>query len=169
MKQFRKYSKELDTILLDEQYLFAYCKSDGFSHRFLRAEFVVDYDYNYTLELEVFENKKIMKNESEVYVKLGILSGLELEYIENLLSSDFDSLKKLYNYEGLSLTDIGSQQIFINLNKTTKYIEILDGLSTDYFENQSERILFELNEYFKNIIESKYSNWINKKTTHNNF
>ena len=168
MKQLRKYNNELKTILLDEQYLFAYSKSDGFSHRLLGAELVVDYDYNYVLELNAFNHEQITKNESNVFIEKGILKGLMLKHIEKLLSSDFNSLKQLYDYEGLAITDIGSQQIFINLDKTTKYIEILDGLSIECFESQPEKILFELNEYFKSLIVDKYTSWINKKTTHNN-
>lgn len=167
LKQFRKYSDELKTILLDEQYLLAYSQFDGFSHRLLRAEFVVDYDYNYVLELKAFNHKRITNNESDVYIEKGILKGLELKHIEKLLSSDFNSLRQLYDYEGLAITDIGSQQVFINLDKTTKYIEICDGLSIDCFESKTEKILFELNEYFKSLIEDKYTDWTKKRTTHN--
>lgn len=161
MKLFRKYCKERNTIVLDNQYLFAYSKSDGFSERLLSAEFVVDYNYNYVLELDAFNHKHITNNQSNVLTEKGTLKGLELQHIEKLLSADFNSLKQLYDYEHLAITDIGSQQIFINLDKTTKYIQILDGLPIDYFNTQTENILFELNEYFKTLIEMKYSRWIN--------
>ncbi len=167
MKQFRTYYKTLNTLLLDEQYLFAYSKSDGFSHRLLEAEFVVDYDYNYLLELKAFNHRQLTKNESNIFVEQGTLKGLKLKHIENLLSSDFNSLKQKYEYEDLAIADIGSQQIFINLDKTTKYIHILDGLTIDYFETPVEQKLFELNEYLKNLIETKYNNWITKKTNYN--
>ncbi len=158
MKQYRSYDKELNTILLDDQYLFAYSNFDGFSTRNLNAEFFVD--YNYTLELSAFKHKKITKNNSDNFIENGILNELSLEYIEKLLSTDFNSLKQKYQYEGFATTDIGSQQILINFDKITKYIDILDGLPIEFFKTPAEEKLFQLNEYFKEFIEIKYKNWI---------
>ncbi|WP_299163180.1 hypothetical protein [uncultured Tenacibaculum sp.] len=162
MKQFRKFDKELNTILLDDKYLFAYSKGDGFSHGLLSAEFVLDYEYNYTLELNAFQHNKITNNNSNSLIEKEKLTGRELELIENLLSSNYNSLKQEYDYEGLCITDIGSQQIFINLDKKTKYIHISDGLPIECFKTIAEKKLFELNEYFKEFVETKYTKWIAK-------
>lgn len=160
MKQFRKFSEELNTILLDEKYLFAYSLSDGFTERLLRAEFVLDYNYNYTLEISAFKHQHITKNKSDKLIETSQLNGPLLEHIENLLSSDFNSLNQKYDHEGLAIMDIGMQQIFINLDKTTKYIEIMDDFPEDCFESPTEKILHELNEFFKHLVQQKYEDWV---------
>ncbi|MCT4665953.1 MAG: hypothetical protein N4A45_12050 [Flavobacteriales bacterium] len=162
MKQIRKFDKEQNTILLDDQYLFAFSCSDGFSHRLLSAEFVLDYDYNYTLELSAFQHSKLTSNNSDSFVEKEQLNGKKLELVEGLLSSNFNSLKQEYTCEGLAITDIGSQQIFINLDKKTKYIHIINGLPIEYFSTDTEKKLFQLNEYFKELIQVKYQKWITK-------
>lgn len=153
-----KFDKELKTVILDEQYLFAYSKTDGFSHRLLNADFAVDYEYSYTLELRAFQHKRITNNNSDHFIENGKLGNKEIELIENLLSSGYNSLKRGYDYKGLAITDIGNQQILINLNKTTKRIYIESGLPFECFESTAERKLYELNEYFKELIEIKYEN-----------
>ncbi|MCB9034023.1 MAG: hypothetical protein H6553_09310 [Chitinophagales bacterium] len=160
MKQFRKYSEEHNTILLDAQYLFAYCFSDGFSRRSLSADFLVNYNYNYVLELNAFDHQKITKNNSDCYIEKGILKGRILELIENLLASDFNTLQQEYKEENFAICDIGSQQFFINLDSITKYIHITDGLPVDYFKSSTEKKLYKLNKYFKALIETRYNNWI---------
>jgi hypothetical protein len=162
LKQFRIFDKELNTLLLDSKYLFAYSNNDGFSNRLLTTEFVLDYDYNYTLELNAFQHDKITNNNSNSFVEKEKLKGRVLELIEGLLSSNYNSLKQAYNYEGFEISDIGSQQIFINLDKKTKYIHVSDGLPIDCFHTVAEKKLFELNEYFKELIEKKYTKWLTK-------
>ncbi len=162
MEQFRRFSEERNRILLDEKYLFAYSKSDGFSNRLLSAEFVIDYEYNYVLELLAFQHNTLTKNNSDTLIENGKITGKELKYIEDLLSADFNSLKRIYDYGGLSIDDIGSQQFFINLDKITKDIHIIDGLAIEYFKTEVEILLFNFNEYMKNSIEKKYEHWIAK-------
>ncbi|MGS2727972.1 hypothetical protein ACU8DI_15305 [Psychroserpens sp. BH13MA-6] len=144
---------------MDENYLFAYSCGDGFSSRGLTFEYLVDYDCNYELELSVNAHEKKTKNNSDKIIEKGVLAGDELLLIEKLLSSDYNSLKQIYDYEGLDITDIGIQQIFINLDKTTKYVEILDGLPIECFESEVELLLFELNKYMLNKSEIMYENW----------
>ncbi|WP_430413234.1 hypothetical protein [Kordia sp.] len=122
--------------------------------------FVVGYNYNYTLELSAFDHEKITKNNSDNFVEKGNLIGERLELIETMLSSNFTALKQEYHYEGLAITGIGSQQIFINLDKITKYVHILDELPIEYFKTPVEKKLFEFNEHFKTFIELKYKNSI---------
>jgi len=160
MKQFRKFDEKLGTITLDKQYLFAYSKDDGFSSRLLNADFTLDYEYNYTLELCAFQHKTITNNNADCLIEKGKLTGKNLELIESLLSSDYNTLKKKYEHKGLVVTDTGIQQIFINLDKATKYIHILDGLPIECFETPVEKKLYELNEHFKELIEAKYKYWI---------
>ena len=166
MEQYRQYDEERKTLTLDEQYLFAYHKGDGFSHRLLNADFLLDYEYNYTLKLEAFQHKRITTNKSDFLIEKGQLEGKELEFIENLLSADYDNLKKGYDYDGLSITDIGMQQVFINLGKKTKYVWIMEGLSIESFKTPVEKKLYELNEHFKELIETKYNKWINYNYIH---
>lgn len=162
MKQFRKFSEEHNRLLLDEEYLFAYSMFDGFSGRLLNAEFVVDYAYNYVLELKAFQHSKITTNKSDVLVETGKIEGRELKYMEDLLSGDFNTLKRIYDYEGLSIDDIGSQQFLINLDTITKDVHVSDGLSCECFKTDIELLLFDFNEYMKTLIESKYESWIRK-------
>lgn len=155
-----KFNNDLNSRILDKQYLFAYTKGDGFTHRLLKADFAVDYEYNYRLELSAFQHTGITKNNSDQFIENGKLGDKEIEILESLLFSDFNTLKGEYEYENLDITDIGNQCIFINLDKVTKKINIQDGLTIEYFETTAERKLYELNEYFKELIEMKYENWI---------
>ena len=145
---------------MDEQYLFAYTHSDGFSGRLLNADFVIDYDYNFTLELSAFSHRNKTKNNSNQFIETGQISEITRTHIENLLSADFNSLKKEYTPNELAITDAGMQQVFINLDKITKYIYILDGYPKSCFKTHTEQLLYALNEYFKIRIENTYQNWL---------
>lgn len=160
MKEFVKFDKELGTALLDEKYLFGYHKVDGFSHRLLSADFALDYDYNYTLRLKAFQHEAITTNNADFFIEEGKPTAKTIKLIESLLSSAYHTLKKEYVYEGLAITDIGMQGIGINLDKKTTFINIEDGLPIECFETPAEKKLYELNEYFKELIEKKYKNWL---------
>jgi hypothetical protein len=162
LERVLKYSEKHSQVLLDEKYLFAYLKSDGFSERLLNATFLMDYNYNYVLEFNAFSHDKITINQSDNFIEKGTIEGTELKFIETLLSADYHSLKRSYDYEGLSIDDIGSQSIFINLDEITKDIHIISGLAIENFKTEVEKLLFNFNEYMKSSIEMKYDNWIAK-------
>lgn len=160
MEQFRKFNEKLNKIILDEKYLFSFSSFDGFTERLLGAELLVDYDYNYELELSAFNHEKKTKNNSNSIIEKGKLPNKILQYLEDLLLSDYLSLKSNYDFETFDITDIGCQQYLFNLEKTTTNIHIIDGLPEEYFVSITEKKLFEFNNYLKKQIENKYQNWI---------
>lgn len=160
MEQFRYFNKEQNKIILDEKYLFAFTKSDGFTERLLTAEFVIDFNYEFTLELEASNHNKKTKNFSNTIIENGTITYEILNYFENLLESDYLTLKTVYNFETFSIDDIGGQQYLINLEKSTTNITIVNELPKTYFNTASEKILFEFNEYLKTWVELKYQNWL---------
>lgn len=87
MEQFTKYNKEEDQIILDDKYLFAFTKSDGFTERLLRAELVIRYDYSYVLELNAFQHEKMTKNNSSSLILEGNVAGEFLLHFEKCLSA----------------------------------------------------------------------------------
>ncbi len=46
----RMFNEEVGLVILDENYVFNYIYSDSFNERLLRADFVVDYQFNYRLK-----------------------------------------------------------------------------------------------------------------------
>ena len=84
---------------MDDKYLFALTKSDGFTERLLRAELVISYDYKYVFELNAFRHEKITNNNSNTLILEGNVSGELLKHFENLLNAEYSKLKKYYDYE----------------------------------------------------------------------
>ena len=162
MKQITKFNEEENRIILDDKYLFAFNKFDGFTERLLVAQLTINYDYEYTLELSAFQHEKKTRNNSNFFSENGTLSGQLLIYLERLLESDYLTLKEIYDYETFQILDIGSQKYLINLEPKTTKIGIIDGLPEEYFKSNPEKILYEFNEFLKNWIEEKYTNWIEK-------
>ena len=163
LEQFRKFDEKHNRLLLSDEYIFAYTKSDGFSHRLLSGEFVVDWQYNYKLRLSAFQHHEITSNNSDVLLEAGILEGDKLERFEQFLGIDFAKIKQIYDFETFEVSDIGGQQFLINIDRITKHIGIIDGLTNSYFETPAEQILFDYNEYLKSLIENKYEKWLMKK------
>ena len=160
MEQFRKYDAEEDRIVLDSKYLFAFTKTDGFSERLLRAQLLINYEYEYNLELKAFQHERKTNNHSDYSTEKGMVTGKLLDHFERLLLSDYLTLKKYYDFVTLQITDVGQQQYLINLEPKTVNINILDGLPEEYFKSETEKILYEFNEFLKNWIEEKYQYWI---------
>jgi hypothetical protein len=162
LEQFRKYNKEEDRIILDDKYLFAFTKSDGFNDRLLGAELVISYDYEYIFELNAFNHEKITNNNSNSLFLEGTVSGELLKHFENLLNAEYLKLKRYYDYETFIIDDIGGQQYLINLDEKTTNIHIVDGLPEEYFKSETEKILYKFNCFLKNWCDQEYHNWINK-------
>ncbi|OYU79011.1 MAG: hypothetical protein CFE23_15990 [Flavobacterium sp. BFFFF1] len=160
MEQFRKLDNVLNKILLSDKYLFAYTTTDGFTERLLGAELVVDYDFNYKLELRAFDHVKKTKNNSDTIMESGVLPKKIMEYLENLLHSNYLSLKSNYDYETVFISGTGMQQYLLNLEKTTTNIHITDGLPEEYFKTDTEKLLFNFNAFLKKYVEDKYNNWL---------
>lgn len=154
MEQFRRFDHNLKKIILDDNYAFAFSHFDGFSERLLHVELTIDWGYNHVLEVSYFDRKY---RDLPPYREEGVLPPEIRTFFDQLIESDFLSLKDTYDYGLDGITDIGSQRYLINLNKTTKNIEILDGLPENCFETPTEKLLYRFNEYMKNLVEEKYA------------
>ncbi|MFM2387561.1 MAG: hypothetical protein RL660_2318 [Bacteroidota bacterium] len=159
MEQFRKFNEKLNKIDLDEKYFFAFTNTDGFTPRLLQAQLVVDYDYNFELELSAFMHEDKTVNKSNSITEKGKLPKQLLQCLEDLLMSDYLSLKSNYDFETFIITGTGHQQYLFSLEKTTTNIDIVDGLPEEYFQSISEKKLFAFNEYLKELTANKYQNW----------
>lgn len=157
------YSKRLDEdknmVTLNSDYIFSYSKYDGFCERLLAAELLVDYDFNFIFQMKAFEHEKLTHNNSDFFLERGELSGKIFEYFEKLLYSDVKGLKQNYHYITFDISDFGSQKFLINLDQGIE-VDIREGLTLEYFETETELLLFEFNEYMKNWIEEKYKAWL---------
>lgn len=154
MEQFRRFDHDLKKIILNDKYAFAFNYFDGFSERLLFADLTIDWGYNYVLMLEFSGSKSVHLSP---YQEEGVLSPEIHSFFDQLIESDFLSLKDNYDYGMYGISDIGSQHYLINLDKTTKNVYIIDGLPEDYFETPTERLLYRFNEYLKNLVEEKYA------------
>lgn len=159
IKQFRSYDNDLKRIILDEQYLFTFMMHDGFSDRSLKAEILIDYEYNLTLHFRcnVPTSKKYVFEEFEELVQEKASSEI-ISFLEKLLKIEYLKLKDNYWYETFTIDDIGGQQFLINFNSPTFNIHIVDGLPKEYFKTLAEEHLYLFNEHLKNWIETKYNN-----------
>lgn len=162
MEQIAKFNEKENRIILDDKYLFAFSKYDGFTERLLRAQLTINYDYEYNLELSAFQHERKTRNKSSFFTEIGTLSGQLLTYLESFLESDYLTLKEIYDYETFQILDIGSQQYLMNLEPKTTKIGIIDGLPVEYFKSDTEKILYKFNEYLKDWVEEKYRNWLDK-------
>ncbi len=155
----RRYDENLKRIILNERYLFSFLTHDGFSHRSLRVEFLVDYDYNMTVFLSCNKpslnenNYEIFKESSEEKASPELIV-----LFESLLATNYKQLKNGYDYETLAISNIGAQQLLINFDSPTINVHILDGLPEIYFQTPAEKQLFLFNEYMKHLALTKYHN-----------
>ncbi|MFN8282812.1 MAG: hypothetical protein U0U67_06325 [Chitinophagales bacterium] len=146
-------SKNLD---LTDKYLFALLFSDGFTSRLLSAQYTIDWNYNYTLEMESFECRN---NKIPAYLESGRISDDIHGFLEQLIESDYNSIATLYIYDNLFVNDIGSQNYFLNFDAETINITILNGVDRSKFKTQPEVLLFNFNQYLTKMIEEKYNIW----------
>lgn len=160
MKQFRILAPTTNTLTLHQDYIFAYAAFDGFSARLLRGEFLVDHHYNYTLELNAFQHQDKTHNHSNTFLETGQVQGQELAWIEKLLLADWESLEASYDDKSPEMTDVGSQQVFINFCGHNRCIHIVEAPNPSCFESPAEQILMALDAHFKEWIEQKYRDWL---------
>ncbi|MGU3373590.1 hypothetical protein [Chryseobacterium sp. M5A1_1a] len=146
-------------VTLNSGYIFSYSKFDGFCERLLAAELLVDQNFNFILQMRAFEHEKITKNGSNFFQESGELSGKIFDYFEQLIDLDVKSLKQNYDHITFVISDRGSQQFLINLDQGIE-VGIVDELPLEYFETETELLLFEFNEYMKTWVEEKYQAWI---------
>ena len=155
-----RFDKDQKKIILNSDYIFSFSKYDGFSYRLLTIQLLIDYDFNYILQMSVFEHENKTKNISNEFQEKGKLPEKIFDYLEILLDSDLKSLKQKYSFWDYDISDIGSQRFLINLGDGIE-VNINDGLPLEYyFITDLEVFLFDFNEYLKNWVEDKYQAWI---------
>lgn len=154
MEESADFTHSYGNVSLDEKYAFAFSHYDGFSHRLLKAQLKVTWDCHYVLEMNFFESRH---NSKFPYCEEGRIETNILQFFERLMECDYTSLKDTYENKGFFVTDIGSQIFLLNFERATSRIVITDGLPVEYFEAKAERLLYDFNEYLKNMIEDRYN------------
>lgn len=144
------FDKDKNILVLKGDYIFSYTKFDGFCERLLGAEMLIDHDFNYIFQMEAFQHEKITINKSNFFIENGRLPEGIFTYLEQFLESDFQNLNESYEEKSFVMTDVGRQFFTINFDSQTfKRVEIINGLPIEYFQNETELLLFEFNEYLK--------------------
>ncbi|HCN52054.1 MAG TPA: hypothetical protein DIT10_23735 [Chryseobacterium sp.] len=155
-----RFDKKEGKIILNNDYAFSFSTYEGFSYKLLYTELLIDNDFNYILQMSVFEHENKTKDFPKMFQEKGKLPEKIFDYLEILLDADLKSLKRRYSYSNFDISDIGSQRFLINLYDGIE-ISIDDGLPLDYyFTTDVEVFLYDFNEYLKNWMEEKYQTWI---------
>lgn len=145
---------------LNSEYIFAYSQSDGFTWRLLKATFLVDWEFNYTLKLKAFNHEVLTKNGSNIIELSGQLSDEKLTKLESFLSLDVSQLKEMYQAEGLYMSDRGSEYFKINLDVKTKSVVFFDQLPIEEFVSDIEKKTFLYKKYLMEWVEEVYLDWL---------
>ncbi|MET7037833.1 hypothetical protein [Elizabethkingia miricola] len=156
----RMFNEEVGLVILDENYVFNYIYSDGFNERLLRADFVVDYQFNYRLKLEAFMHTTLTKNKSSYIIYEGKLDEENKKRIEDIIYGDYKNLKSVYNYEYFVMTDVEQQLLLFNIDHNTTNVFIEGNLPEEYFSTTIEKQLFCFNNNLKKKIERLYTDWL---------
>lgn len=152
MKKVRTYDDKKALIQLDKDYFFCYSINNGFSFNLHSADLVIDYGFNYTLQLNAF---------SKIYpLETGIIPNTVQDYLEKLIDMDYNNLSQIYDpYYPMSISDIGGQQLLINLDNDTTNISIIEGVASSNFPSPTEQLIYQLNEYLKAWIADRRSHY----------
>ncbi len=156
----RKYNEIKNLTELNENILFNYIYSDGFNERLLNADLRIDFNYDFSLFLNAFQHSEVTKNKSDQLKLNGKIPQEIILLVEQIIFGNYCLLKKRYDYETFSITDVEVQFFLFNIDDSTTNITIEGNLPHDYFKTSIEKKLFELNEYLKKWIDKKYQEWM---------
>jgi len=148
--QFRKFDNEKQKVLLNKEYLFAYSADDGFSERLLHEEIIIDFEYRCIVKVRAF-------NKMPFYRELETIPEPISSYMEQLLNSDYNSLKSYYDYITFGIDDIGGSQLLINIDIETMETGVLNGLPNSYFETPVDKLLYAFNMYMREFFVKIYN------------
>lgn len=155
MQQFRTYDEEQERLLLDPNYFFACSYYDGFSADLVSISCLVDYAFNYELQISQFQQLP--------YTTKGVLPVVLQEHLWTLMLGNCQLLKPQYGavHEGIS-SHYSSYQYLVNFETRTSHIILLDQPSPALFEAKEEQLLYQMHLFIRDWFSQLYQTWAGK-------
>ncbi|MDH4472479.1 MAG: hypothetical protein QE487_07705 [Fluviicola sp.] len=154
--EFRRFDEEKQKRVMKDDYLFAFGKFDGFTHRLLNVDFIVDHDYNYIMIIHSFD-RPYSYSQDTFYLKIeGKVTNHLQNKIKQLLHMNLANVKESYHHTTFSASGMGALICHINNGKENICVTIEDQHTIDDFELKVEKHLFRLLNEIDKWVEELY-------------
>lgn len=154
--EFRRFDPEKQKLVLKDDYLFAFGKLDGFTHRLLKLDFIVDRDYNYIMIINSSDRPYSYSQDTFCLKIEGKVSNHLQNKIKQLLNMNLPNLKEFYYHN--TYTSSGGSIVSCHVNNGKQNVQVLiqDHHTINDFELKVEKHLFRLSEELYLWLEELY-------------